>query len=90
MTRRENSLALFHLLGKVLYNKRESFDRATYLVSIELSIPTLFPQAKATHPATLLPREINTARRNSTRGCILLRLYPCGRVDMNGNLVGST
>lgn len=26
VTRREQSLALFHLLGKVLYNKRKTYD----------------------------------------------------------------
>lgn len=31
VTRREQSLALFHLLGKVMYNKRMSFNHPTIL-----------------------------------------------------------
>jgi len=31
ITRRESSLALFHLMGKVLYNKREFWGRSLFL-----------------------------------------------------------
>lgn len=58
VTRREQSLALFHLIGKVLYNKRIFFHSlVTAVRNIDLLVA--FLQAKATHQAPPLSPRIS-------------------------------